>query len=165
MLDFQTGYNVGALDQIGYDEKLKDHQDLDDTLYTLQSLLPYLVQTKELEHFGTLHEKAFSRLMEQLPNLQSLRLRKLNAHGPANLLGHYEPETRPLRLDRLDRFSRLTTIEIAQLSNPEVEGLAGVIRESDCLQSLNLTAASKARVAITNQSYGHDHKLQPMVYF
>ncbi len=69
----------------------------------------------ELEQFGTLHEKAFARLIEKLPNLRSLKLRKLIAHGSASLLGHYEPETRPLHLDRLDRFIRLTTLEIAQI--------------------------------------------------
>jgi len=121
--------------------------------------------TKELEEFGTLHENAFARLIERLPDLRSLKLRKLNAHGPASLLGHYEPETRPLHLHRLDQFIRLTTLEIAQLSNPKVEGLARVIRQSDCLQNLNLTAASKSRVAITNKRFGYDHNLEPKVYF
>jgi len=119
--------------------------------------------TKELEQFGTWHEDALARLMEKLPNLRSLKLRKLIAHGSASLLGHYEPETRPLHLDRLHQFIRLTTLEIAQLSDPEVEGLAGVVQQSECLQNLHLTAAYKSRVAITNRRFGYDHELQPMV--
>jgi len=111
--------------------------------------------TKELEQFGTLHENAFARLMEKLPNLRSLKLRKLIAHGSVSLLGHYEPETRPLHLDRLNQFIRLTTLEIAQLSDPEVEGLANVVRQSEFLQNPHLSAVSKSRIAITNRRSGY----------
>lgn len=103
--------------------------------------------------------------MEKLPNLQNVKIRKLNARAPSNVLGHYDIDTFPLRLDRLDQFRRLTTLEVAQLTDPEVGGLVGVTRRSQCLQSLHLTAASKSRVAIINGKFDLTHGLQPMSYF
>ena len=49
VLSFQSGYNVGVTDQTGHDEGATDRLNLDEILYTFQSLLPYLTQTKYVD--------------------------------------------------------------------------------------------------------------------